>query len=77
MYVYVCMYVCTHTHTHTQRSVVINYCYRSIVVKSKLPPRSGSSLEVIEPHPQRRGYNVGFFYNKNQFHSPLNGLECG
>ena len=25
----------------------------NLVVKSKLPPRSGSSLEVVEPHPKK------------------------
>ena len=26
---------------------------KNLVVKSKLPPRSGSSLEAVEPHPEK------------------------
>ena len=32
-------------------SVTICRCYKDVYVKCKLPPRSGSSLEAVEPHP--------------------------
>ena len=31
------------------------------MVKSKLPPRSGSSLEAVELHPKKRGQKFYFF----------------
>ena len=34
----------------------------NLVVKSKLPPPSSSSLETVEPHPWKRGYNVFLFF---------------
>ena len=34
----------------------------NLVVKSKLPPRSGSSLEAVAPHPKKRGLKVFFNY---------------
>ena len=35
-----------------EKSVVHHFAVkRFLVVKSKLPPRSGSSLEAVEPHP--------------------------
>ena len=33
-----------------------------LVVKSKLPPRSGSSLEAVEPHPQKGAIKFFFFF---------------
>ena len=30
----------------------------NLVVKSKLPRRSGSSLEAVEPHPKKGGHKV-------------------
>ena len=34
----------------------------NLVVKSKLPPRSGSSLEAVEPHPQKGAIKFGCFF---------------
>ena len=31
------------------------------MVKSKLPPQSGSSLETVEPHPQKGAIKFFFF----------------
>ena len=46
------------TLTH-QRYVIID----KLVVKSKLSPRSGSSLEAVEPHPWKGAIKC-FFFNK-------------
>ena len=35
---------------------------RNLVVKNKLPPRSGSSLEAVEPHQQK--WDIKFFLKK-------------
>ena len=37
----------------------------NLVVKSKLPPRSGSSLEAVEPHPWKGA--IKFFFQKRFF----------
>ena len=31
-----------------------------VMVISKLPPRSGSSLKAVEPHPEKKGHKVRF-----------------
>ena len=42
-----------HTHVFLSTIFFILFFYPpgNLVVKSKLPPRSGSSLEAVEPHP--------------------------
>ena len=35
---------------------------RLAMVKSKLPPRSGSSLEAVEPHPKKGAIKLLFFF---------------
>ena len=38
------------------------------MVKSKLSPQSGSSLETVEPHPQKEAIKLKvFFFNVNIF----------
>ena len=39
----------------------------NLVVKSKLPPRSGSSLEAVEPHPWKEAINFFFIYANKRF----------
>ena len=37
----------------------------NLVAKCKLPPRGGSSFEVVERHPLKRDHKVLFFWNTN------------
>ena len=41
-----------------------NFC--DLVVKSKLPPRSGSSLEAVEPPPIKMDHKVFVFFNNKR-----------
>ena len=41
----------------------------NLVVKSKLPPRSGSSLEAVEPHPEKGAIKL---FCPTHFDHPLN-----
>ena len=36
--------------------------FGNLVVKIKLLPRKGFSLEIIEPHPKKRPFSKRFFY---------------
>ena len=38
--------------------------YLEIMVISKLPPRSGSSLKAVEPHPEKKGHKVRFLTDR-------------
>ena len=37
--------------SNAKRGIRVPGTSGNLVVKSKLPPRSGSSLEAVEPHP--------------------------
>ena len=40
------------------------------MVKSKLPPRSGCSLDAVEPHPKKEAIKFFFFFdNKSKYSS--------
>ena len=41
----------------------------NLVVKSKLPPRSGSSLEAVEPHPLKRDHKVFSLFQETNLYS--------
>ena len=48
------------------------------MVKSKLPPRSGTSLEAVEPHPQKGAIKVFFsdkFWKEKQVLERKTGKE--
>ena len=41
---------------------------RNFVIKSKLPPWSGSSLKAVEPNSQKGAIKLFFFHNWKKFH---------